>query len=47
MAIDPATILFYLQALQPVFDFFSSFSGIFLQLLFLGFDLGSFFLGFV
>lgn len=47
MNFDPATILFYLQLLEPVFSFFSSFSGIFLQLLFLGLDFGSFFLGFI
>lgn len=47
MNIDPATLLFYLQLLEPVLSFLTSFSGVFLQLLFLGLDFGSFFLGFI
>ena len=44
---DPATLLYVLQFLEPVLNFVSSFAGIFLQLLFLGLDFGSFFLGFI
>jgi len=47
MNIDPATLLFYLQLLEPVLSFLTSFSGVFLQLLFLWLDFGSFFLGFI
>ena len=47
MNIDPATILYFLQALDPVFSFLSTFAGIAIQLLFLGLDFGSFFIGFI
>lgn len=47
MSIDPATILYFLQALDPVFSFLSTVVGIGVQLLFLGLDFGSFFLGFI
>lgn len=47
MGTDPAVLLYYLQLLEPVFSFFTSFSGVILQLFFLGLDFGSFFLGFI
>lgn len=47
MPIDPAVILYYLQALDPILTFVSTFVGVALQLLFLGLDFGSFFLGFI
>jgi len=47
MTLDLATILYFLQLLEPAVSFLTSFSGIFLQLLFLGLDFGSFFIGFI
>ena len=44
---DPATLLYVLQFLEPVLNFFGNFAGVFMQLLFLGLDLGSLFLGFI
>jgi len=44
---DLATLFYLLQLLQPIFGGISSAFGVVLQLLFLGFDLGSFFLGFL
>lgn len=46
-AIDLATLFYFLQLLGPIFSGLGSFLGIGLQLLFLGFDLGTFFLGFI
>lgn len=44
---DLATLFYLLQLLQPIFGGVSSVVGVGLQLLFLGLDLGSFFLGFL
>ena len=45
--LDLATLFYLLQLLQPVFGGVSSIFGAGLQLLFLGLDLGTFFLGFL
>ncbi|NUM54786.1 MAG: hypothetical protein HUU46_14165 [Candidatus Hydrogenedentes bacterium] len=47
MSIDLATLFFLLQLLQPVFGGVTSIVGVALQLLFLGLDLGTYFLGFL
>ena len=44
---DLATLFYLLQLLQPIFGGVSSAVGVLLQLLFLGLDLGTFFLGFL
>lgn len=44
---DLASLIFLLQSLQPIFGGIGSFFGALFQFLFLGFDLGTFFLGFV
>jgi len=44
---DLTSLFYLLQLLQPVFGGVSSAVGVVLQLLFLAFDLGTFFLGFL
>ena len=44
--LDLATLFYLLQLLQPIFGGVSSFFGAGLQLLFLGLDLGTYFIGF-
>ena len=46
-SVDLATLFYLLQLLQPIFGGVSSIFGVGLQLLFLGLDLGTFFLGFL
>ena len=44
---DLATLFYLLQLLQPIFGGISSVFGVGLQLLFLGMDLGTYFIGFL
>ncbi|MBX7258467.1 MAG: hypothetical protein K1Y02_19040 [Candidatus Hydrogenedentes bacterium] len=44
---DLASLIYLLQSLQPIFGGIGSIFGALFQFLFLGFDLGTFFLGFI